>query len=144
MEEHGDRELFLNHQSNTDILVSNLLLQPNELSNDHQTNSVFVNDDFEDEILSCKIKLLHRLPSVTFDCVEEDSPLSSKVRTKQDFDLMAPCQPTFFRASTSYLAHQQVPSYVVLLFAFDLVATTLMLVCGTCSSCGSAGFSVLS
>ena len=29
-------------------------------------------------------------------------------------------------------------------FAFDLAATTLMLVCGTRSSCGSAGISVLS
>ena len=29
-------------------------------------------------------------------------------------------------------------------FAFDLAATTLMLVCGICSSCGSAEISVLS
>ena len=29
-------------------------------------------------------------------------------------------------------------------FAFDLAATTLMLVCGTCSYCGSARISVLS
>ena len=66
------RELFPNYQSNTDIFVSILLLQPNKLSIDHQTNYVFVNDDFEDEILSCKIQLLHLLLAVTFDCVEED------------------------------------------------------------------------
>ena len=32
----------------------------------------FVNDDFEDEILCCRIQLLHLLLAVTFDCVEED------------------------------------------------------------------------
>ena len=72
LEEHGGRELFPNYQSNIDIFVSILLLQPNKLSNDHQTNYVFVNDDFEDEILSCRIQLLHLLLAVTFDCVEED------------------------------------------------------------------------
>ena len=61
-----------NYQSNTDIFVSILLLQPNKLSIDHQTNCVFVNDDFEDAILSCRIQLLHLLVAVTFDCVEED------------------------------------------------------------------------
>ena len=30
-----------------------------------------MNDDFEDEILSCRIQLLHLLLAVTFDCVEE-------------------------------------------------------------------------
>ena len=64
LEEHGGRELFLNYQSNTDIFVWILLLQPNKPSIDHQTNSVFVNDDFEDEILSCRIQLLHLLLAV--------------------------------------------------------------------------------
>ena len=57
------------------ILISSfgiLLLQPNKLSIDHQTKLVFVNDDFEDEILSCRIQLLHLLLVVTSDCVEED------------------------------------------------------------------------
>ena len=72
LEEHGGKESFPNHQSNTDTFFSNLLLQPNTLSIDHQTKLVFVNDDFEDRILSCKIQLLHRLPSVTSHYVEED------------------------------------------------------------------------
>ena len=69
---HGGRELFPNYQSNTDIFVWILLLQPNKLFIDHQTNSVSVNDDFEDEILSCRIELLHLFLAVPFDCVEED------------------------------------------------------------------------
>ena len=64
--------MFPNYQSNTDIFVWILLPQPNKLSIDHQTNSVFVNDDFEDEILSCRIQLLHLLLAVTSDFVEED------------------------------------------------------------------------
>ena len=65
--------MFPNDQNNTDIFVWILLLQPNKLSIDHQTNSVFVNDDdFEDEILSFKIQLLHLLLAVTSDCIEED------------------------------------------------------------------------
>ena len=44
----------------------------NKLSIDHQTNSVFVNDDFEDESLSCRIQLLHLFLAVKFDCVEKD------------------------------------------------------------------------
>ena len=116
LEEHGGRELFPNHQSNTGIFFSNLLLQPNKLSNDHQTNAVFVNDDFEDRIfLSCKIQLLHRLPSGTFDCVEEDWPLSSKDRTRQDFVLMAQCQSIFFHVLVWLLLYQRVLSVVVLL-----------------------------
>ena len=71
-EEHGGRELLPKYQSNTDIFVWILRLQPNKLSIDHQTNAVLVNDDFEDRIFSCRIQLLHRLSSVTFDCVEED------------------------------------------------------------------------
>ena len=60
--------MFPNYQSNTDIFVSILLLQPNKHSIDHQTNFVFVNDDFEDEMSSCRIQLLHLLLAVTFDC----------------------------------------------------------------------------
>ena len=72
LEAHGGKGLFLNYQSNTDIFFSNLLLLPNKLSNDHQTNAVLVKNDCEDEILSCRIQLLHLLLAVTFDCVEED------------------------------------------------------------------------
>ena len=90
-------------------------MQPNTLSIDHQTKLVFVNDDFEDRILSCKIQLLHRLPSVTFDCVEEDSPPSSKDRTRQDFVLMAQCKSIFFHVLVWLLLYQRELSVVVLL-----------------------------
>ena len=102
-----------------------------------------MNDDFEDRILSCKIQLLHHLPSVTFDCVEEDSSLSSKDRTRQDFVLMAQCQSIFYHVLVWLLLYQRVLLVVVLLLPFDLAATTLMLVCGTRSSCGSAGICVV-
>ena len=72
VEEVGNKQLLLKYQSNTDISFLNLLLLPNTFLNDHLTNSVFVNDDFEDEILSCRIQVLHLLLAVTFDCVEED------------------------------------------------------------------------
>ena len=71
-EEHGGKGLFPNYQSNTDIFFLNLLLLPNKISNAHQTNAVLVRNDFEDEIKFSRIELLHRLPAVLFDCVEED------------------------------------------------------------------------
>ena len=70
--EHGDRYLIPNYQSNTDIFVWILRLQPNKLSINHRTNFVFEDDDFVDGILFCRIELLHLLLVVTFDCVEED------------------------------------------------------------------------
>ena len=63
---------------------------------------------------------------------------------KQDLVLMVQCQSIFFRVWVWLLSSQLVLSVEVLLFAFDLAATTLVLVCGICSSCGSAGISVLS
>ena len=74
-----------------------------------------MNDDFEDRILSCKIQLFHRLLAVTFDCVEEDSPLSSKDRTRQDFILMAQCQSIFFHVLVWLLLSQRELSVEVLL-----------------------------
>ena len=57
-EEHGSRELFPNYQSNTDIFVWILRLQPNKLSIDHRTDSVFEDDGLVDGILSYRIELL--------------------------------------------------------------------------------------
>ena len=64
--------LIPNNQSNTDIFVWVLRLQPNKLSIDHRTNFVFEDDGLVDGILSCRIELLHLLLDVTSDCVEED------------------------------------------------------------------------
>ena len=64
--------MILNYQSNTDIFVWILHLQPNKLSIDHLTNSVFENDDLGDGISFCRIELLHLLLDVISDCVEED------------------------------------------------------------------------
>ena len=72
LEKHGGKGLFPNYQSNTDISFLNLLLLPNKISNAHRTNAVLVSNDFEDEILFSRIELLDPLPSVLFDCVEED------------------------------------------------------------------------
>ena len=66
LEERGGKELFPNYQNITDIFVSILLLQPNKLSIDHQTNYVFVNDDLEGRIWFCKIQLLHLLLASAF------------------------------------------------------------------------------
>ena len=63
---------------------------------------------------------------------------------RQDFVLMVQCRSIFFGVLVWLLSSQQVLSVEVLLFAFDLAATTLVLVCGICSSCGSEGISVLS
>ena len=59
------------NQSNTDIFAW-ILLQPNKLSIDHRTNSVFEDDGLVDGILSCRIELLHLVLDVISDCVEED------------------------------------------------------------------------
>ena len=66
------KELFPNYQSNTDIFVWILRLQPNKLSIDRRTNFVFEDDGLEDEILSFRTQLLHLLLAVTSDYVEED------------------------------------------------------------------------
>ena len=50
--------MFQNYQSNTVISFLNLLLLPNKISNDHQTNAVLVRNGFEDEILFSRIELL--------------------------------------------------------------------------------------
>ena len=119
LEKHGGREFFPNHQNNTDIFFSNLLLKPNKLSIDHQTNAVFVNDDFEDRILSCKNSVA---PSSSLcNVVAEGWPLSSKDGTKQDFVLMVQCQSIFFHVLVWLLLYQRRLS-VVFVFAFDLAA----------------------
>ena len=64
--------MFPTYQSNTDIFVWVLRLQPNKLSIDHRTNFVFEDGGLADGILSCRIELLHLLLDVTSDCVEED------------------------------------------------------------------------
>ena len=114
LEELGGKQLFPNDQSNTDIFVWILRLQTNKLSIDHQTNSVLVNDDLRDGILSCRIELLHLLLNVTSDCC---------------FDGLMSIHLLWC---------------IGFAFAFDLAATTLVLVGGVCSSCGSAGISEFS
>ena len=57
---------------------------------------------------------------------------------------MVQCQSIFFGVLVWLLSSQQILSVEVFAFAFDLAATTLVLVCGIRSSCGSAGLSVLS
>ena len=69
---------------------------------------------FKDEILSCRIQLLHRLPFVTFDCVEEDWWLSSRDRTNQDLVLMVQCHSIFFGVLVWLLSSQRVLSVEVL------------------------------
>ena len=108
-------------------------------------NYVFVNDDFKDEILSCRIQLLHRLLAVTFDCGEEDWSLSSRDRTQREFVLMAQCRSIFFRC----IGMVAVVPTSSLGWGFALCLWpgcnhTFVLVCRICSSCGSAGISVLS
>ena len=141
-EEHGGKELFPNHQSNTDIFFSNLLLLPNKLSNDHQINAVLVNDDCEDRILSCKIQLLHRLPSVTFDCRRRLITFlerSYEARFCSDGSMSI---HLLWCIGMVAVVPASSPAWGFA-FAFDLAATTLMFVCGTRSSCGSAGICVV-
>ena len=111
--EHGGKESFLKYQSNTDIFFLILLLLPSKLSNDHLTNKKFVND-FEDKIWFSKIELLHLLPAVLFDCVEEDWSLSSRLRTQREMVLMVQHQSAFFH-SLEWSVIQQFLSFVVLL-----------------------------
>ena len=135
--------MFPNYLSNTDIFVWILLLQPNKLSNDYQFNSVFVNDDFEDEILSCRIQLLHLILAVTFDC---------RRRVITFFERSYEARFCFDGSMSIHLLScigmvAVVPTSTLgcgFAFAFDRTALTLMLLCGTYSSCGSAGISVLS
>ena len=85
--------------------------------------------------------MLHLLPAVLFDCVEEDWSLSSRDRTRQDLVLMVQCQSIFVRLLVWLLSSQQVLSGWGFAFPFDLAATTPVLVCRICSFCGSAGIS---
>ena len=132
--------MFPNYQSNTDIFFSILLLQPNKLSIDHQTNSVFVNDDFEEKIDLAKLNC-----SIFFSlyCLivskKINDFLREIVRGKICFD---GSMSIHLLSCIGMVA--VVPASTLgcgFAFAFDLAATTLMLVCGTCSSCGSIGIS---
>ena len=102
-----------------------------------------MNDDFEDRILFCRIQLLHLVLAAMFDCVEEGLitffERSYEARFCSDgsmsIHLLSGIGMTV-GVSTSSLC-------CGFAFAFDLAATTLILVCNGCSSCGSAGASVL-
>ena len=132
-EEHGGKELFQNYQSNTDIFFLNLLLLPSKISNDHLTNKKFVKIDSEDETWFSRIELIHLFLAVLFDCVEEDWSFSSRsyeARFWSDGSMsihFLSCIGMVAVVPTSSLA-------CGFAFAFDLAATTLILVCGTWSS----------
>ena len=112
LEELGNRELFLKYQCSTDISFLLLLLLPSMPSNDHQTNTVFV------EIIP---KIILNFPelnsSVVFSLynVEEDWLLSSKSRTKREKNFLVQYQSTSFYSSEWCSVIQQFLSFVVLL-----------------------------
>ena len=54
------------------------------LSNDHQTNTAFVEIDSEDSSSFSRIELLRLLLVVLSESVEEDGILSSKSRTQRE------------------------------------------------------------
>ena len=69
------------------------------LSNDRQTNELFVEIDSEDNSLSSRIELLRLLLVVLSESVEEDELLSSKSRTQRGKNLLVEYQSTFFLSS---------------------------------------------
>ena len=61
------------------------------LSNDHQTNTAFVEIDSEDSSCFSKIEVLRLLLVVLFESVEEDGLLSSKSRTQREKKFLVQC-----------------------------------------------------
>ena len=133
---------FPNYQSNTDMSFSNLLLLPNKMSNDHQTNAVYLWGLISKMKLN-SVELLHLLPAVLLDCRRRlitffDTSYAARVCSDGSISIhLLSCIGMIVGVSTGSLC-------CGFAFAFDLAATTLILVFGTWSSCGSAGISVLS
>ena len=119
--------MYTNYQSNTDISFLILLLLPNKISNAHQTNAVLVMNDFEDEILFCRIQLLHLFLAVLFDCRRRlitffERSYATRVCSDGSMSIhFLSCIGMVVGVSTGSL-------FCGFAFAFDLAAITLILV----------------
>ena len=111
-----DKQLFLNRQCSTDISFSLLLLLPNILSIDRQTNEWIVGMDSEDFPLFSRNEQLHLLLDVLTVRDEEDESLSSIPRIRREnISLVQHRSNSFFQWERFLVKSQQILFFVVLL-----------------------------
>ena len=127
-EELGNKQLFQMHQCSTGIFFSLLLLLPNMLSIDRQTNEQIVgidSEDFPSFSINEPLRLLLDALAVND---EEDKLLSSILRTqRENVSLVQYRSNSFFQWERFLVKSQQVLFFVGFAFAFDRHAQSFAL-----------------